>query len=109
LINDFGYEIRDVSGLPSEILYSLVGATKLLTRAEVIERFRKFNVAEKDLDTAFRLMLWYGVLGVAAGTGAEHFIYDYDYDIQRLEAEIRSNPDEVLYVTNLALHVGMRG
>jgi hypothetical protein len=48
-------------------------------------------------------------LGVAAGTGAEHFIYDYDYDIQRLEAEIRSNPDEVLYVTNLALHVGMRG
>jgi hypothetical protein len=109
LINDFGYEIRDVSGLPSEILYSLVGATKLLTRNEVIERFRKFNVEEKDLDTAFRLMLWYGVLGVAAGTGAEHFIYDYDYDIRRLEAEIRSSTDEVLYATNLALHVGMRG
>jgi hypothetical protein len=109
LINDFGYEIRDVSGLPPEILYSLVGATKLLTRAEVIDRFRKFNVAEEDLDTAFRLMLWYGVLGVAAGTGAEHFIYDYDYDIQRLEAEIRNSADEVLYATNLALHVGMRG
>jgi len=108
LINDFGYEIRDVSGLPPEILYSLVGATKFITHDEVIERFRKFNVAEKDLETAFRLMLWYGVLGVAAATGLEHFIYDYDYDMLRLEAEIRSSSEEVLYVTNSALHVGMR-
>jgi hypothetical protein len=109
LINDFGYEIRDVSGLPSEILYALVGATKFVTRDEVIERFRNFMVEDKDLDAAFRLMLWYGVLGVAAGTGAEHYIYDYDYDIKRLEAEIRNSGDEVLCVTNPALHVGMRG
>jgi hypothetical protein len=108
LINDFGYEIRDVSGLPSEILYALVGATKLLTRGEVTERFRKFGVADDDLDKAFRLMLWYGVLGVASGTGAEHFIYDYDYDMKRLDAEIRNNPDEVLYSANAALHVAMQ-
>ncbi|MGH6838085.1 MAG: P-loop ATPase, Sll1717 family [Methylocella sp.] len=105
LINDFGYEIRDVSGLPSEILYSLVGVSKLVTRDEVIEQFQKFKV--EDLNTAFRLMLWYGVLGVAAGTGSEHFIYDYDYDMQRLEAEIRNSTDEVLYVVNAALHVAM--
>ncbi len=108
LINDFGYEIRDVSGLPAEILYALVGTTRLLTRAEVIQRFRKYNVADKELENAFRLMLWYGVLGVGLATGAEHFIYDYDYDMQRLEAEIRSSPEEVLYVINSALHVAMR-
>jgi hypothetical protein len=108
LINDFGYEIRDVSGLPSEILYSLVGTSNLLTKEEVVQRFLKFGVADIDLEKAFRLMLWYGVLGVAAGTGAEHFIYNYDYDMQRLDAEIRSSGDEVLYVTNLALHVAMR-
>jgi hypothetical protein len=109
LINDFGYEIRDVSGLPSEILYSLVGVTKLVTRDEVTERFRRFNVDDKDLNKAFRLMLWYGVLGVAANTGGEHFIYDYDYDMQRLEADIRNSADEVLYVINSALYVAMRG
>lgn len=109
LVNDFGYEIRDVSGLPSEILYSLVGASGLVTRSEVIELFRKFKVENQDLDTAFRLMLWYGVLGVAAGTGSEHFIYDYDYDMQRLEAEIRNSKDEVLYMINQALHVAMVG
>jgi hypothetical protein len=76
LINDFGYEIRDVSGLPSEILYSLVDASKFVTRGEVIEQFQKFKVDDQDLEKAFRLMLWYGVLGVAARTGSEHFIYD---------------------------------
>ena len=109
LINDFGYEIRDVSGLPSEILYSLVGATKLVTRDEVIQRFQEFKIDDKDLNNAFRLMLWYGVLGVASATGSEHFIYDYDYDMQQLEAEIRNNTDEVLYVVNSALHIAMRG
>ena len=52
-------------------------------------------------------MLWYGVLGVAADTNSEHFIYDYDYDMQQLEAEIRSSTDEVVYVINPALHVAM--
>jgi hypothetical protein len=53
-------------------------------------------------------MLWYGVLGVANSTGSEHYIYDYDYDMQRLDAEIRSSPDEVLFVANPALHVALR-
>jgi hypothetical protein len=109
LIDDFGYEIRDVSGLPKDILYSLVGTTKLLTREEVIERFRKYHVDEGDLDRAFHLMLWYGVLGVAHDGGEEHFIYDFDYDMRRLEAEIRTSSDEMLYVTNSAFHVALRG
>jgi hypothetical protein len=108
LINDFGYEIRDVSGLPSDILYSLVGATQLLTRDEVLERFRKGGVKDRDLDTAFRLMLWYGVLGVITSVGAERFIYDYDYDFQRLKAEIQEDPADVLFIANAALHVGLR-
>src|SRR5258708_4914827 len=108
LINDFGYEIRDVSGLPSEILYSLVGVTKFLTKAEVIERFRKAGVDESSLETAFRLMLWYGVLGVANSTGSDHYIYDYDYDIQSIDPEIRNIPDAVTFLAHPALHVPLR-
>jgi hypothetical protein len=108
LINDFGYEIRDVSGLPSEILYALVNSPNLLTYDEVISRFSKYNVSEKDLGKAFKLMLWYGVIGIALGGGNENFIYDYDYDMKRLEAEIRNNLDEPLYVINPALRVGLK-
>ncbi len=109
LVNDFGYEIRDVSNLPSDILYSLVGITSLLTREEVIDRFRKVNIDETVLGKAFDLMLWYGVVGVVSPNGSEHFIYDYDYDIQRLDAEIRNGGSDILYVANPALHVALVG
>jgi len=109
LVNDFGYEIRDVSKLPSDILYSLVGVSALLTREEVIDRFRKANIDEDDLDQAFNLMLWYGVLGVIGRDGEGLFIYDYEYDMKRLEAEIKTGVGEILYVANPALHVALRG
>lgn len=108
LISDFGYEIRDVSGLPSDILYALVGASRILTKGEVMERFEKYGVGETDLEKAFKMMLWYGVLGIAVRTGAEHFIYDYDYDMRRLEAEMRLGGDELLFVVNSGLHVAMK-
>jgi hypothetical protein len=108
LINDFGYEIRDVSGFPPDILYALVGVSRLVTQEEVKARFKKFGVAEADLDKSFRLMLWYGVIGLALGTGAERYIYDYDYDMKRLDAEIRIHGNEVLFTTNPALHVAMQ-
>src|SRR5438105_1598366 len=66
------------------------------TNEEIIARFRNFNVNEKDLEKAFYLMLWYGVLGIASNRSG-HFIYDYGYDMKRLEAEIKTATDEVLY------------
>ncbi len=109
LVNDFGYEIRDVSGLSADILYSLIGVTKLLTQEEVLERFRNFGISEGELTTAFRLMLWYGVLGMGSEDGRERYIYDYEYNMKRLEAEIRAQGNEVLYVAHPAIHVGLSG
>ena len=45
--------------------------------------------------------------GVAIGTGDSRFIYDYDYDFRRLDAEIRNAGGDVLYVINSGLHVAM--
>lgn len=108
LVNDFGYEIRDVSGLSADILYSLVGATKLLTKDEVLERFKEVGIENAELETAFHLMLWYGVIGIALKDGSERFIYDYEYNMKRLEAETRVLGTDILYVTNSALHVALR-
>jgi hypothetical protein len=108
LMSDFGYEIRDVSGISAEILYSLVGTTKLLTHDEVTGKFEEFGIDKDMIEAAFLLMLWYGILGVALENGEEHFIYDYDYDMKRLQAEIRLSGRDTLYVTNAALHVALR-
>ena len=109
LLNEFGYEIRDVSGLSSRLLHSLVGTTLYVTKAEVIERFKAAgHVAEENLQRAFHLMLWYGVLGVIAPSGSERYIYDFDYNMNRLEAEIDTQREEPLFVVNRALHIALQ-
>jgi hypothetical protein len=108
LVSDFGYEIRDVSGLDADILSSLVGVTQLLTTEEVLDRLLEFGLSRDKLDNAFELMLWYGVLGIGSRDGNLRFIYDYEYSLKRLQAEIRSIGEDVLYVVNSALHVALR-
>jgi hypothetical protein len=107
LVGDFGYEIRDVSGISAEILYSLVGVTKFLTKGEILESFRRSGMADSDMAGGFRLLLWYGVLGIGSKNGDERFIYDYDYDMKRLEAEVRNLGEDVLFIVNAALHVAL--
>ncbi|GJE42978.1 P-loop ATPase, Sll1717 family [Methylobacterium soli] len=107
LIDDFGFEIRDVSKLPEDLLYALVGAPKLLAKEEIFDRLSNFVKEEDSKDQAFKLMLWYGVLGIINRTNSERYIYDFDYNMKRLEAEIRTISGEILYVTNPALQVAL--
>ncbi|TGQ12336.1 MULTISPECIES: hypothetical protein [unclassified Mesorhizobium] len=107
LISDFGYEIRDVSGFSADILYSLIGLPMHVTKDIVIAQFLKAGLSEDSLDEAFRLMLWYGVLGIVTSEGRERFVYDYEYSLKRLEAEARRAGEKATYVINSALHVAL--
>lgn len=106
LMDDFGYEIRDVSDLSEDILYALIGVTKYLTKAEVLERFSKAKVADTDLEQAFELMLWYGVLGIVTAKSEERFIYQFDYNPKRMYAEI-ADQNDMLFVVNEAFHAAL--
>ena len=109
ILNDFGYEIRDVSGASEKVLHSLVGTTEYITKNEVLERFEKAQIIDgKDREKLFQYMLWYGVLGVVNENNAECYIYDFEYNMPRLEAEILIQRDEPLYVFNPALHVALK-
>lgn len=107
LVDDFGYEIRDVSGLSAELLYSLVGAEKKMSKANFLQKFEDFGLEVNDAERAFSLMVWYGVLGVVNKDGKDRFIYDYEYNMKSLNAEVRVLGDEASYVTNPALHVAL--
>jgi hypothetical protein len=75
LIDDFGYEIRDVSGLSEDVLYHFVGVTQLLTLEEVRDCLTKGGLRDGDINKAFRLMLWYGALGVSSKDGQARFMF----------------------------------
>lgn len=75
-----------------------------MTRGEIIERFVAQGIA--DPKRGFVLLLWYGLLGIADDTG-DSYIYDYDYNIKRLNAELaQSDPDNVLYAINPVIRCG---
>jgi len=107
LVDDFGYEIRDVSGLPADILYSLVGIETRVRKETIIERFIEFGIEPDRLEDAFNLMLWYGVIGIVNKANQDRFIYDVEYNMKRILAEIR-NMQDPLYATNAAIHVALR-
>ncbi|MGO7689961.1 P-loop ATPase, Sll1717 family [Rhizobium ruizarguesonis] len=89
LISEFGFEIRDASGLSADILYEMIGLSKHVTKEEVLARFTSAGLGGEELEEAFTLMLWYGVIGIVRPDGTERYIYDYDYSIKRLRAEAK--------------------
>lgn len=108
LVDDFGYEIRDVSGLSADILYSLVGVERTMKKPEFIDRFTREGMSLEEAEKAFHLMMWYGVIGIVNKDGLDRFIYDYEYNMKRLEAETKQLGAGANYVTNAALHVALR-
>jgi hypothetical protein len=109
ILNDFAYEIRDVSGASEKVMDSLVGTTNYITKGEVLERFERAKIIDpKDGEKLFQYMLWYGVLGVVNKNNVECYIYDFDYNMNRLQAEADTQKEEPLFVFNPALHVALK-
>lgn len=107
LVDDFGFEMRDVSGISSEILYALIGIDEEVSRELLSERFLDGGCTQEVADTAIQLMLWYGLVGVSDSEGIARYIYDYRYNMKRLNAEVLQRGSEAVLVINPALHVGL--
>ena len=109
ILDDFAYEIRDVSGASEKVMDSLVGTTNYITKDEVLERFERAKVIDaKDGNKLFQYMLWYGILGVVNQNNVECYIYDFNYNLHRLQAEADTQNEEPLYVFNPALRIALK-
>ncbi|MES2288179.1 MAG: hypothetical protein V4530_00465 [Pseudomonadota bacterium] len=107
LVDDFGFEMRDVSGVSADILYSLIGVAAKVSRSELINRFVTAGFARDAAEATVELMFWYGLLGVNDPHGAAKYIYDFRYNNKRLRAEVPTDVDARILVINPALHVGL--
>jgi hypothetical protein len=107
LVTDFGFEVRDVSGLSEKIFYDFIGEGQRLTPDQVVEIVCKggHEVApQKIVD----LLLWYGFLGIPDARNRPVYIYNRDYDYKRLEAERDRLGDGLVYYVNPAFLEGLR-
>ena len=107
LVDDFGFEMRDVSGLNSELLYSFIGCDQIAKRTYFLDALGRDGLSAADAAKAFELMIWYGLLGIIDKAGVHRYIYDYSYNMKRLKAEIASVND-ANFVVNSALFAGLK-
>jgi hypothetical protein len=100
LVSDFGYEIRDVSGLTENIFYRFIGTGDVFTPQEIVEIIGPTNgmVPERVID----LLVWYGFLGIPVD-GKTTFIYNRLYDMRRIDADRARQGDNLLYVVRIFL------
>ena len=109
LLSDFGYEIRDVSEIGADVLYGFIGADAVLNKNDVFKCLHEAEIRESEMERTLWLMLWYGLIGVKTNRGVHKYVYDYQYDMKRLEADLRICKDEAVFVINPALHVALEG
>lgn len=106
LVTDFGFEVRDISGLSEKIFYDFIGEGQRLTHPQVLNIVSKHQHGMQP-ERIVDLLLWYGFLGIPDQKNRPVFIYDREYDFKRLEAE-RDRLDEVVYYVNAAFLEGLK-
>jgi hypothetical protein len=107
LVDDFGFEMRDVSGVSSDVLYGLIDVKSCEIKSDLKKKLENSGFGgEADIDI-IELMLWYGILGVPDGDESGKFIYDYQYNMKRLKAAFGIVDDNTRFAINPALHVGL--
>lgn len=107
LVDDFGFEMRDVSGVSSELLYGLIGVERKVHQSTIIKQLHEAGYVDSDDNSIIVLMLWYGLIGVENSQGLDRFIYDYQYNMKRLQAAVAQLGDDPQFSFNPALYVGL--
>ena len=107
LIDDFGFEMRDVSGISSDIIYGLINVKPVEEQTAIISKLASAGLIDDDGLGVIELMLWYGILGVPDDDSIGKFIYDFQYNMKRMKAAAGGLNDTTKYVINPALYVGL--
>lgn len=106
LVADFGYELRDVSGVPYDIFYYFIGTTKLLNFNQIREIIGEID-NKLDPKVIMDLLLWYGFLGVQNSSDQPTYIFDCGYDFRRLLSTLPNDPQSSVFVVNDAFLLGL--
>lgn len=109
LVDQIGFELRDVIPEAEDILYAFIGASNLISENALVKDISFFNDS-LDPQRTIEYLLWYGVIGLVNPDSIEaQFIYDVDYDFKRLKALVTKarSSSGAHFSFNLGFHKGL--
>ncbi len=107
LIRDFGYEIRDVWSEAEDVLYSFISSSNILSKEEIYEKLKEFEMSSDRFDEIIEYLLWYGFLGILKAHDEEIYIYDLNYDMKHMLAHLKKENFVVGFCINPAFWQGL--
>lgn len=100
LLADIGYEIHDIENKVDDILYAFIGTKSTLSKDDIFKILDEYGVEEEFQDKVFKLLLWYGFLGLMVDE-EPRYIYHFNYSMKLMSGMIRKMNNR-LFVINPA-------
>ncbi|MBL1265796.1 P-loop ATPase, Sll1717 family [Candidatus Methylomicrobium oryzae] len=102
LVRDIGYELVDVSGVSDDTLYAFIGSKPIVTREDIEQLLKDYEVRDELIKPVFDLLLWYGFLGIEFEDCTRKYIYDFNYKMPLMNGIIKKNGQQLRYSINEA-------
>jgi hypothetical protein len=87
---DIGLEMKDVKPEYDNVPYAFIGASSVLSRAEVEHKLREAAIPDERIQRVLDLLLWFGVLGIYVSDDDERYSYQYEHDPKRMVAGVKT-------------------
>jgi hypothetical protein len=88
LVSEINLEIRDVVPEAEDVLYHFIGSGKIFTGVALEEMLIREGRTAAQIPQILDVLLWHGVLGVVLMDGKVQYIYDANYNMKILKAQI---------------------
>ncbi len=85
LLAEIDLEIRDVFPSAENLLYAFIGASKQLSRVDLISILEAHGIVNEQQDAIVSLLLWFGFLGFIWTDGSSRYIYSFHYNMKVLQ------------------------
>jgi hypothetical protein len=86
LVINMGFELRDVMPSLEGILYKFIEGPTWVSTKFVLDTIRELGLRDGDVDKAFDLLIWFGILGVVRDSTEVTYIYSVGYNFDRIMA-----------------------
>lgn len=108
LVEQIGFEIRDVLADADSILYAFIGSRSMLSREQILASISESGT-RTDPDKMLEILLWYGVIGVVhPDTSDVVYIHNVMYEMKRLRAiETKAKLSGLFYAFNPSFKRGL--
>ena len=102
VLKEADQELSDINPLARDILYKFFGASKDVSRAEILETITSTGIDTTEAEKIISHLLYFAFIGIREPGHDAEYIYDFQYNMKLMEAKIVKASGTLMYSLNPA-------